>query len=52
VSLERLTAFQQAMQEAGYDATLTALAEGDDAPPWSGPAFETFIQAILEAARH
>jgi dienelactone hydrolase len=50
VSLERITAFQQAMQAAGYDATLTALAEGDDAPPWSGPAFETLIGAILEAA--
>jgi dienelactone hydrolase len=50
-SLERITAFQQAMKAAGYDATLTALEEGDDAPPWSGPAFETFVRTILEAAR-
>jgi dienelactone hydrolase len=52
VSLETITAFQQAMKAAGYDVTLTALAEGEDGPPWSGPAFETLIQAILEAARH
>lgn len=51
VSLERIAAFQQAMKAAGYDATLTAVTEGDDAPPWSGPAFEAFVRAILEAAR-
>jgi hypothetical protein len=51
MSLERITAFQQAMKAAGYDVTLTALEEGDDAPPWSGPAQETLVQAILEAAR-
>jgi hypothetical protein len=50
VSLERIAAFQQATKAAGYDATLTALAQGEDAPPWSGPAFETFVQAILDAA--
>jgi dienelactone hydrolase len=52
VSLERITAFQQAMQAAGYDVTLTTTAEGEDAPPWSGPAFERLIAAILEAAHH
>jgi hypothetical protein len=39
------------MKAAGYDATLVALPEGDDAPPWSGPSFEAFVQAILGAAR-
>jgi dienelactone hydrolase len=51
VGLERITAFQQAMKDAGYDVTLTALAEGEEAPPWSGPAFETLVQAILAAGR-
>jgi dienelactone hydrolase len=50
VSLERITAFQEDMKAAGYDVTLTATAEGDDAPPWSGPAFETLIAAIFNAA--
>jgi len=47
---ERAVEYHEALVDAGYDATLTALGSGEYAIPWSGPAREALIQVILEVA--
>ncbi len=48
-SVDKAAQFHQALVEAGYDATLT-IVDAETQIPWSGPAREALIQAIMEAA--
>jgi acetyl esterase/lipase len=50
VSLDKAVQFQEALVEAGYDATLTVV-DAEHQLPWFGPGRETLIQIILDAAR-
>jgi acetyl esterase/lipase len=47
---ERAVEYHEALVNAGYDATLTALGIGEYNIPWSGPEREALIQVILEVA--
>lgn len=49
--IERSVALQEALVNAGYDATYMSLGEAREAIPWSGPDREELIQLILEVAR-
>lgn len=49
VSVDKAVQFHEALVDAGCDATLTVVDE-EHQIPWSGPAREGLIQAIMEAA--